>query len=360
MRKVEGDSVSGSYLEGQQLLFDWIDELERPTMVCVAGNRLTDVNLEALSTCRSLKRLDISENALSKIDLAPLGNLDDLAHLDISHNRIRQVDFGPLANCKKLRWVYAQQNDFRSVNLAPLFIGSSIRSLVLLSGVRASLDFSDSVPVDMLSDMADLLIQSLYRAIERPDWLDGHVEFEPSPPSLQFLVNCFGWKTVVRSLKSLKLPMRPRPDKMCQRRFLSGLGMLELVGLETGIAAILDVVPQEMNWQDSLDVIYDEVVGLLRKQIRDSGITVDMDVEAMAGKKASVLVPLIIEKRHEETSGILLYRSATGSIDVTPLAKTAYGRRVLSALGYESNLSENEFSKLRRALRDVGVRVEVQ
>lgn len=359
-KRIETASVRGSYHKGQQMSLDWIEELERPTMICLAGNRLTHVDLEPLSTCKTLRRIDLSENLLSQIDLSPLSHLHELAHLDLSHNRLQRLNLGPLSECTSLKWVYLQHNDFRSVNVAPLYDHSSLRGLILLSGKKAILRFDESTPEKKILAMADFAIQSLYREVERPEWLDHQAEFEATTPSLEFLVKSYGWSRVVRSLNFMGLPVKAKHDMMYQRIFFRGLGMEELVGLETGISKILDLIPQEMEWEESLGEIYDRIVDLLRAQIENSGATRDMDIEMMAGKKASVLVPLIIEKRGDEMKRLRLQRDPLGRIDISPLTKTAYGSRIVSAMELEPRVDDREFSKLRTALKEVGVSVTVE
>ena len=356
--KVEGKSVKGSYWEGQKLRLDWIQELRDLSMLSIAGNNLINIDLSALSSCRILERLDLSENSLRAVDLTPLGELQLLTHLDLSHNKMQNLNLDPLYSCRRLKWLYLQGNSFKKVNIAPLLNHSGLVCVGLDDRQTPVVNYRRRVSGGNLAALAEIAIRSFYEVPPQPEWL--RPELKAVRPTMEFLVRTYGWRRVVECLRSQESINQAEYDKKQQKRFLRGLHMDELLGLEKGLDELLDVVPADREWDESLDIIYERILSLLRDQINPSGRTNDMDIELMSDKRASVLVPSILDVRTREVERIWLYQNEDGNVDISALKGTAYGSHIISALGLDTWVNKKQLSELRNAFNALGIVIRMK
>jgi hypothetical protein len=209
-----------------------------------------------------------------------------------------------------------------------------------------------------MAALAEIAIQSFYVVPSQPEWL--RPELKAVRPKMQSLVRTYGWNRVVNCLRSQGSINLTQYDKKQQQRLLRGLHMEELLGLEMGLSELLDVVPAEKEWDESLDIIYEQILKLLRHQINTSGRSGDMNIERMSDKKASVLVPLIIDARTREVEKIVLGQDEFGNVNISALERTTYGSRITSALGLSTRINERELSKMRGAFKDLGICIAVK
>jgi Leucine-rich repeat (LRR) protein len=79
------------------------------------NRRLTEVNLEALSSCFGLYSLVLSKNQLNSIYLCPIGKLSTLKGLNLRQNNLKNIKLSSLQYLKDMDQVDLRKNPLQEI-----------------------------------------------------------------------------------------------------------------------------------------------------------------------------------------------------------------------------------------------------
>jgi len=95
-----------------------------------------------------------------------------------------------------------------------------------------------------------------------------------------------------------------------------------------------------------------------RKQIRKGGTTINFEVERHVGNPDILqYTEQILKIRQQEMERVILYTGGE-NVNLKALWLTAWGYKVLSALGFSTSCSRKEFDLVETALNKIGVSVK--
>jgi hypothetical protein len=103
-------------------------------------NELQSVDLSPLAYCVNLQILDLGINEIQSIDLIPLGNCINLQELYLNANKLQNIDLNPLKACIDLRIVRLGWNQLQNIDLRPLSVCSKLERLNLEKNQLQSID----------------------------------------------------------------------------------------------------------------------------------------------------------------------------------------------------------------------------
>lgn len=66
------------------------------------------------------ERVDLMERNIMDLDLDPLSSLKSLRSLYLMNNRLKAVDLSPLASCAYLEQLWLGRNELERIDLSPL------------------------------------------------------------------------------------------------------------------------------------------------------------------------------------------------------------------------------------------------
>jgi len=128
---------------------------------------------------------------------------------------------------------------------------------------------------------------------------------------------------------------------------LEGIGLLDI-----SLDKILSSTERETSKQELQQLIISEWL----KQIADGGTTIGFDFDKMM-KHGKIMrhADTILELRQKEMQRVIVYTG--GPINLKALWLTAYGYKVLDALGLGTKCSHHELTRVEQALDDIGVTI---
>lgn len=358
------DADKGSTFEHRTSNLEWIEEIEQPARIDISANRLTEVDLESLSTCDTLEYLSVSNNLLETIDLSPLESCKRLRNLDLSHNYLKTIDLSPLASCDALTYLYLQENTFKKVNVSPLFQLDNLSVAVIQLTHRAARPrvVIDSPMSNSPPNLNDVVYAYL---IERkagfiPEWLynkDSEIQYDPR--SYRDLVEEFGWVGVKEHLTAVSKSLRVSDDFKTQQILLSALGIPEFACYDGRLRDLVKLLPDSGSYDDGLITFQFEMVKVLEEQLEHGGSTLYFDVDALSITRGSVLIPLLLRQRDHEMENVTLFDNK-GRLDLLPLWVTGYGSQILNALNFGRWTSSDRLPDIEKALSKINNKVAVE
>jgi hypothetical protein len=321
------------------------------------GNQIHEINLNPLKACRNLKTLGLSNNQLTEVDLAPLTKMNDLEYIYLNDNQITEIDLFPLHRCYKLKGINLQGNLLKDINVAPLLFCQNLTVVDLADNpnlaTRVSSDI-DGIP----SVLMDALIQWAKQRGKPPWILNANVDLSVTSAQFGRLIKRLGWNQYRNHLISaLRLLAKDRWYD-AQLDFLTSIGMQELACYEGDIVDILMKIPENCTYPEGRDILYSEIVKLLRKQIESGGSTLLLDIDTLSKTEGSVLIPSILEGRKKEMEKVTIYVIET-RLDLEDVWRTYYGSEILDAMDVSPSPRVEKLEEIKTSLEKAGFCVEV-
>lgn len=116
-----------------------------------------------------------------------------------------------------------------------------------------------------------------------------------------------------------------------------------------------DIIFDRIQSGESQNRIKELVLNWWRKQIANGGTTIRFDLDRMLDRPDIIRhADAILDLRRQEMERVVVY-TAGPDINLKTLWLTAYGFRVLDALGFGTRCSREEFGQVEAALKEVGI-----
>ncbi len=320
-------------------------------------NQIQEIDLEPLKACRSLKVLGLSNNHLMELDLSPLTKMSCLEYIYLNDNQIHEIDLFPLHRCYKLKGINLQGNLLKDINVAPLLFCQSLTSVDLAENhnlmVRAY-DDNDGIP----SILMDALIQWAKQRGKPPWILNANADLTVTSRQFGKLIRRLGWSEYRNHLiNALRLLAKDRWYD-AQLDFLASIGMQELACYEGDVIDILLKIPENCTYSEGRDILYGEIVTLLKNQIEHGGSTLLLDIDTLSTTQGSVLIPYILESRKKEMEKVTIY-ILESLLDLEEVWNTYYGSEILKALNYGPSSSVDKLEEIKTSLEKAGFNIGV-
>ncbi len=116
-------------------------------------NHLQTINLSPLRSCRALKRIELSNNQLQTIDLSPISSCIDLQELSLNHNELHTIDLAPLSSCANLRELGLSMNQLQTIDLRPLGSCNTLQTLSLGGNQMQAIDLAPLSSCNSLQEL---------------------------------------------------------------------------------------------------------------------------------------------------------------------------------------------------------------
>lgn len=347
----------GSTFSQRKSNLEWVEQIEKPVRIDISSNRLTQVNLSPLESCKDLEYLSLAVNKFETLDLTPLQNCTRLKHLDLSHNKLTNIDLTPLAGCKNLTYLYMQDNMLSKVNVAPLLQLKDLTTAVIQlthQGTRPKIvidSFMSNVPPN-LNDILYAFFTDRKTGFV-PHWLyDKNTEVEYFPRSYSELVAEFGWAKVKTHLFALSKKLKLKNEFAAQKVLLNAFGASELACYDGRVRDIVKFLPTRGNYETGVQQLYSKMVNLLETQLERGGSTLYFDLDTLSTTPGSVLLPSVLSRRAAEMHDVVLF-DRDGMVDLFPLWLTSYGHKILSVLGHKRYVPKAQLSVINKALKKI-------
>lgn len=321
------------------------------------GNLIEEIDLEPLGQCTNLRTIGLSGNMLSEVDLNPLLGLQSLEYVYLHDNNLEHVDLFPLHRSYNLRGLHLQNNNLQDINVAPLLLCQNLDSLRLDDNPALS-EAIFSKTQGIPSVVMDALIQWA-RKRGKPPWIHNSVgELVISTKEYGELVQRLGWEPYRENLiDALRLVAEDRWYD-AQLEFLSSIGMPELASYDGDIVDILLRIPEKCSYGEGREILYEEIVGLLRTQLESGGSTLLFNVDALSSTKGSVLIPLILERRMEEMDNLNICVSDK-ELNLEEIWQTYYGAQILRVLGTGPNPNSSRLDEILSTFDRAGFKLSI-
>ncbi|MHA2083512.1 MAG: hypothetical protein ACXABD_07140 [Candidatus Thorarchaeota archaeon] len=257
-------------------------------------------------------RIDLSGRGISKVDLSPLSKHSKMLALDLSDNDLRDVNLSPLSSCTNMEQIRLDQNKrMEYLDLTPLVFSSHLSLIVV-------------------DDLTTATMDPLWKHLEgRNAKIFGNVTY----PTYEEIVTDQGWPSF-RDSRLSRLESVSEIDWFpVQRGLLCELGMRELSGFDGNPRSVLEPVTGNLSYEEARRAVYENVVGLLERQLKGGGSTLFLEVDVMKKTVASRLISLLVERREMEMEEveILIHKDM---METTALWCTTHGARLIRGLGF--------------------------
>jgi len=175
------------------------------------------------------------------------------------------------------------------------------------------------------------------------------------------IVDFIGWRTLLLNTRELFRLLPERHWFAAQFGFLAGLGLQNIAGYDGPPDAILEKVNDLMSFTKSIEVIQQHVIKLLHQQLREGGSSHFINIKALMGTEAAIIVPELLENRRKEIENLRLrLTNADGKTDGKVLWFTHYGREILSAISAKSyHLNDEVLQQILQSLHSIGFEPEI-
>ncbi|MHA1636678.1 MAG: leucine-rich repeat domain-containing protein [Candidatus Thorarchaeota archaeon] len=333
-----------------------ITQLQRIDIAC---NKLSAIDLSPIAYCKNLRYLDLSENNLTEIDLSPISKCTKLMRLDLSSNLLTNVDLDPLYHNRNLHTLYLQHNNILRLNITPLILLAELNHANLEGFKTVTLEVGQPVTTMTSTEYhVEPLLKTMLET-NTPAWLDlKKLDKRIKTISYEKLVSTHGWNTVKDRLRRIIPLAGSKVNFELQKILLNQFGMPELACYDGDLSDIIELIPEDKNYSDSLGDLYLNLLVLLKEQLDRDGSTLHFDIDKLADKQSSVLIPILLEKRQKEMKNIRL-EIQKSRINLAKLWQTGYGHEILSALGMRKTVNRDEFLTVKNAFLQAGIKLKV-
>jgi hypothetical protein len=323
----------------------------------LSNNNILDIDLEPLRNCEQLESIALDRNNLHSIDLSPLEGMRNLRSLSIGENNLQTIDLFPLAHCENLRTLNLLGNLLHKVNLAPILLCLNLQRVVLSGNpsFTGTIEMDEELPFSAV--LIDALLQNAWK-YGKPEWLArvGRVNHLQTPQVTEF-VKRLDWKDI-RDKIGIVLNRSINANWFeSQKDILQMLEMSELVGLDATFRDILMKIPKLCDYEEGRNVLYENLIDMVRIQLENKGSTHFFDVESMSTTGSSILIPYILDRRKEEIEETILAID-DGTVHLEPLWKTGYGFEILSKLGMRRTTNRLGLGTLDEMFTSLGMKLK--
>ncbi len=302
------------------------------------------VDLSDLSRCQNLENLDLSHNMLEELNLTPLSECLQIKELHLESNHLSKLDLWPLRENLNLQFLDVSENRLQGLDLTPV-----------IQNVRTKMDSSVVVTVDNIFRFV-YTREELSKRFEvlRTDGMSWKI-----PPVIIWsmysdMVEKYDWAQLKERILFVMRKMESIYWYGAQRGLLQGLELGVIGGFDGDPLLLLDNAVSKMSFDDAQQAIFDTTVSLVQEQLESQGPALFFDVEGMKNTSASKLIPLIVDRRHEEIEN--LYLPIKGSkVDLRPLWLTHYGFNILDAADMRFITDLEGFDNLRMSFQEIGL-----
>ncbi len=308
----------------------------------------TNVDLEVVRANTELEVIELSKNQLESIDLSPLEDCEQLERIRLRSNRLHSLNLWPLMKLPNLEEIDLVDNRLEQVNLTPL-IGKC--QILLDDAVKVTID---SVLRYLVGGKETTKFQLCKASGE---------ELTTSPRILwnnySDLAKQMGWFEICFNTLRLLETIDKRCWFRAQKGFLEGMGMSELAGFDGDPSLLITDSENAPNFESARGDVFDRAIALLEQQLQEGGSTLFLDVQQMAGTRASKLIPLVTDSREIEMKNVILPIGGN-SVHLLPLWLTHYGMEVLRVLRYGLTTDRQGLNLLTRNLDRLGYGLETE
>jgi hypothetical protein len=307
------------------------------------------IDLSNISKCRNLEILDLSHNMLDELDLTPLMGCSTLVELRIQSNHLKTLNLWPLVNCIELKEIDITENRLHGFDLSPIFLKTYVR-------------IDSSVVIS-----ADSLLQYIFTA----DELGKHFQLVRTDAAPWTAPPVIMWSAYTDLAKRIEWPdIKNRIDLLLdrvnedqwysiQRGLLIGLGIEELAGFDGDPKQLLEDTDHKISFKEARQIIFDNTVKSLEKQLDNNGPTLFLDIEKMRKTGASKLIPKIVERRKREVESTII--PVKGSkVFLESLWMTHYGYHILRAANFNLETDLAGFNTIKENFEKLGMTIKTQ
>jgi Leucine-rich repeat (LRR) protein len=288
--------------------------------ISLRHNKLRSIDLTPLKSCTNLREIYLDYNQLDSINLSPLASCTTLRKISLCKNQLRTIDALPLSKCPYLEELDIEHNNLTTVDLAPLSACHSLSSLGLIDGNSLNLRFSASAWAPLRAIAAGSLnqIQTQYVLFNNLHLLnfgmiDSHLLNEISSIPSDTPIDI-----AKEDIKSTLI------QKMCDQIDNGG----------TTIGLDIDDIVKEGRYTD-LIVRAKKVIDLRKEEMNRVEVTWDVDVwEGRIWGEGP--------------------NDGPDKYDLRALWLTAYGYRILCALGMQQSTDERNLRRIKAACKKIG------
>ena len=122
---------------------------------------------------------------------------------------------------------------------------------------------------------------------------------------------------------------------------------------------LLDLAVMKMSFEEAQQVIIDQAVQLIERQLNEGGPTLFLDIEKMQKTSASKLIPMIVEQRkHELENSTVLVKGS--KVFLRPLWLTHYGFKILSATGMGMTTDLEGLHYLKTSFNELDMELSIE
>ncbi|MGY5854110.1 MAG: hypothetical protein RTU92_11125 [Candidatus Thorarchaeota archaeon] len=319
---------------------------------------IQSVDLDFLEGCEHLKQLELRDNNIESINLSYVKHTPRLETIDISVNNIRNLDLTPLALCRNLQTVNLLDNPLDELNLAPLLFCDKLGHLMFPGDVSTGAPHS-SHGDGTLQSQAIRVFWSHILVWNPPPWVELlGPEFRVRKTDYQNVIDMLGWDTVKDLLRKYTQRLPEESWYPIQAKTLEALGIGEIACYDGHPIDIIECIPSESDFNSARQVAYQSIVDLLRENLQRGGSTFCFNIERMRKTQASILIPLVVERRKQEMSEVVI-RVYGEKVDLRSLQKSHYGREIMRALSLGKETDRKGLHRLRKKLKLAGIEINV-
>ena len=380
------------------------------------GNQFQTIDLTPISSCINLSYLHLDENNLQNIDLAPISSCANLQKLDLRGNQLLSIDLSPLSSCVNLQelalnHVIDIENNWQKIDLGPLSSCVNLRELVVGSDKTVSIDISPLSSCSKLSilrlgggpdNFIDLLPLNSCEEFIGIEFYGDHALVDITPISLRRIgirgkynrrdLSCVSWippyiDVVDKDLQKLLLesdqyvhilyrrPLRQYPwsflykvieKEHFQHNFRVQHDMCQALGLGTYGFVDYDLtdtflsVSPETSTNEAQEKVANALVEAIAASVDRDGPTTGLDIENLFSKHGEIVsrTQRIIELRNKELERVTVSMNER-EVDLKELWLTAYGYRVLMALGMSLTTDSEGLKKITGAFDTLGYELKI-
>lgn len=376
-------SLESVHLGGMGLTRVSVDSLsciEKLQTLWLYNNSIDRIDLAPLSSAKNLRSVSLRENRLTEVDLSPLSCCQMLAEIDLGHNRLSLLDLGSLAGLKSLRTIAVGSNPLTKLELSPLEQCEALRDLDI-SGISSSCTI-DLTPLFLCDSLETVKTEGSCMAIDPAfeyvaaaqrssrSQLVTSAPPHQGRPNMKWLGESASGQTEWLSYKQIFEHVGPAPFiarlmHLVQsigadywfhitKGFLHGLGLDGLAGIDCEPRLVLEGLSTINTYDDLIEKVRLRALELLETQLRSNGPTLFIDVERLIEDDQSELARRIVNRRVKEVNELTLISSGR-EVDISGLMLTAYGLKVLTAMGVEDvRVTKDVFATIQKKMSSAG------
>ena len=277
------------------------------------------IDLDNLSKCLQLQKLDLSQNMLEEIDFTPLSNCSELEEIILQSNHLTQLDLWPLRSMSKLRSIDLTQNRIRSIDMTPIY-------RVDFNQLDSSVVVTGDAVLQYIFTKQRLKRQFRLLRSDEVNWSAAPVVIWNSYSEMK---DIYSWPQLRERIEFVLHSLLPLDWYGVQRGLMKGFDISMLGGFDGNPELLLEKAKSVNSYEEARQAIFDTAVMLIEEQLQSGGPTLFLDIEQIKDTSASKLIPHIVDRRRAEIEKTVLYvRGST--VYLSPLWTTHYGYKILS------------------------------